>query len=66
MLTGFEQNMCKVLQVREYLKFASSKRPFSTGFSTEAVENYFSPRRPHEIQPKQTTISDHKPVYDGE
>jgi len=38
-INKFEQNVCKVLKVRESQKFALPKEQFSTGFSTEYVEN---------------------------
>jgi hypothetical protein len=35
----FEQNVCKVLKVRESQKVAHGIEQFSTGFSTDYVEN---------------------------
>jgi hypothetical protein len=39
MLNKFEQNVCKALKVRESQKFALKRKEFSTGFSTDYVEN---------------------------
>jgi hypothetical protein len=36
----FEQNVCKALKVRESQKFAYLAGEFSTGFSTDYVENF--------------------------
>jgi hypothetical protein len=37
-LHDFEQNVCKVLKVRQTPQFAGTKSSFSTGFSTDFVE----------------------------
>jgi hypothetical protein len=39
----FEQNVCKALKVRESQKFKTPTGEFSTGFSTDCVENFEIP-----------------------